>query len=305
MLRLLRIPLLYLSLSLLFLSACGVNPFGPAAVARITAPVDGAAYASGTSIAIIGSVGGAGVRNVQVMVDGVAVAKIPVEEIFTPVALTWLLNGVGTHVVHLEALDVDGVVLLRSDLVTVRVLPVPPTVSPTALPTVSPTALPTASPTALPTVSPTARPTVSPTARPTVSPTARPTVSATREVISVPAMTSCDENSSLWAAKSTGDAADAFCIVVPFAFVGSVDGDVITMRWTVSGVEKAEIYVKPEGSQCSPGASAWHGSVPPAINSFTIERHKFMRGGYRIHMRLTLPGGVVREYGALDFCGTA
>ena len=281
MLRLLRIPLLYLSLSLLFLSACGVNPFGPAAVARITAPVDGAAYASGTSIAIIGSVGGAGVRNVQVMVDGVAVAKIPVEEIFTPVALTWLLNGVGTHVVHLEALDVDGVVLLRSDLVTVRVLPVPPTVSPTALPTVSPTA------------------------RPTVSPTARPTVSATREVISVPAMTSCDENSSLWAAKSTGDAADAFCIVVPFAFVGSVDGDVITMRWTVSGVEKAEIYVKPEGSQCSPGASAWHGSVPPAINSFTIERHKFMRGGYRIHMRLTLPGGVVREYGALDFCGTA
>lgn len=187
----------------LLLSACSSLPFGAGAPnVRITAPQDGATYASGVSIAVIGTAGGAGVRTVRVLINGTPVAMQGVTEMFTPVALSWMPDRPGTHVVHLEALDVDGTLLTRSDLIVVQVLePMAtqpaPTASPTvaATPTSSPTAVvvtatgvPTSSPMAMAatstvtsTASATAAPTSSPTVvvTPTKSPTASPTLSPT------------------------------------------------------------------------------------------------------------------------------
>ena len=408
----------------LLLSACGALPFGASApVARITAPQDGAAYLPGISIAIIGTAGGAGVRSVRVMIDGAPMAVQAVNEMFTPVALSWMPDRSGTHVVHLEALDVDGTLLARSDMVMVQVLV---SASPVASPVASPTEMPIAAPTSPPpTMTPVATATASPTsiatatvfaattiASPTTTATAiaatpaaafpysptltvivplanlrsgpgadyplagqasegavlpivgrdasgtwwqvqqvtrtlwiagaiveteaterdvpliavatrepGPAVTPTLQATGTPTATvaangpdatptaaaagmePCNENNPHWAVKESKDPGYTFCAAVPFEFVEQTNDGRMVLRWHMYGIEQLELRIDPNGSNCGVGQTGFREIVPFKMDAYELNRRNFPRGGYKIGLWATLPGGRVQDYGELNFCG--
>ena len=421
----------------LLLSACGTLPFGASApVVRISAPQDGVAYLPGISIAIIGTAGGVGVRSVRVMIDGTPMAVQAVNEMFTPVALSWMPDRSGTHVVHLEALDVDGTLLARSDMVMVQVLasaPPPPTpiATPTSPPTlaatqtpviaatetVSPTSVATstvfaataiASPTMTATVfaattiaSPTMTATVFAAAATTAFPlsptltvivplanlrsgpgadyplagqaaegavlpivgrdaggawwqvqqvtrtlwiasaiveteaterdvpliaiatresvaTVTPTLQATETptataVLTVPEVTPtnaaaagmepCNEKNPHWAVKESKDPDYTFCAAVPFEFVEQTNDGRMLLRWHMYGIEQLELRIDPNGSNCGMGQTGLREIVSFKMDAYELNRRNFPRGGYKIGLWATLPGGRVQDYGELNFCG--
>jgi len=406
------------------LSGCGALPFGAGVpIVRITAPVDGATATSGRSIAILGSAGGAGVRAVRVMVNGEAVAVQDVTEMYTPVALSWMPDRSGVHVVHLEALDVDGTLLARSDLVLVSVdAPPTPVPSVTPLPTDTPAPTPTPEPTTATTIAVSVTPAVTVTSAPTtvaatatatattaaalvpsaaLSPTSptSPTVTVIVEmanlragpgfdyplagraaqgevlpivgrdaagawwqvrqltatvwiaativeteaterdaaVVAVPTrmftvtsaaaaatptptpsvvitptptvnsaaegMAPCDENNPHWAVKESKDAGYTFCAAAPFEFVADERDGRMVLRWHMYGIEQLELRVDPNGSGCGLGTTGFREIVPFRMDAYEMNRRNFPRGGYKIGLWATLPGGRVQDYGELNFCG--
>lgn len=134
--------IVFTGLCALLLTACaGAAATATAPVAKLIAPQDGAAFAAGLSIAIVGEASGAAIAEVQIKVNGATVATQPAVNGAAAVSLSWLPEQSGQQVIHIEALDAAKTVIARSTLATIRIdaptaTPAPPTpVPPTALPT--------------------------------------------------------------------------------------------------------------------------------------------------------------------------
>jgi uncharacterized protein YraI len=123
----------------LMLTACaGAATTATAPVAKLVAPQDGATFAAGLSIAIVGEASGAAVVEVQIKVNGATIATQPAVNGAAAVALSWLPEQPGQQVIHIEAHDAAGTVIARSALAAIRVE------APTATPAPSTAIRPTA-----------------------------------------------------------------------------------------------------------------------------------------------------------------
>ncbi len=158
------------------------------------------------------------------------------------------------------------------------------------VPTAAPTAVPAATSAIVPIVP------ITPTAAPAPA-QATPTPAANA------GLPPCDANNPWWGVKVHKDAGYTFCVPDQFAFVGGTDGDEIRMRWHIYGIESLEMRVDPDGMDCGLGRTGTRYGVPQKTDDFRLNRRAFPRGGYKIGLWATLPGGRVQDWGQLNFCG--
>ena len=115
---------------------------------------------------------------VHVWVNGQRLGTLPVEPGSAGASVVWMPQTIGNQVLYLEARDGDGDLIVRSEVVSVRVeLPTsaaqpaaPPAPAPTAQPTPPPAPTPTAQPTLVPTLPPTEVPQATATSAPPATP---------------------------------------------------------------------------------------------------------------------------------------
>jgi hypothetical protein len=148
------------------------------------------------------------------------------------------------------------------------------------------------------------------TVTPTLQATETPTATA---VLTVPEVTPtnaaaagmepCNENNPHWAVKESKDAGYTFCAAVPFEFVEQTNDGRMLLRWHMYGIEQLELRIDPNGSNCGMGQTGFREIVPFKMDAYELNRRNFPRGGYKIGLWATLPGGRVQDYGELNFCG--
>jgi len=145
-------PLLTIAIAFMMvvLSACG-TPAPATMTATISSPDATTLLTVSKSISIEGKVSGAGLKSVDVFVDGAKFTSVdtPGQNNEFAVSVPWTPDKIGAHVVQLKGLDDKGAVLVTSDAVFVTVVAAGPTAAPAAAtPTLAPTIGPTTAPVA-------------------------------------------------------------------------------------------------------------------------------------------------------------
>ncbi len=137
-----------IALLILILPACGSTP--PTFTAVLSAPDSATPLTVGKAVNIVGKVTGAGLKSVDVFVDGVKFNGVdtPTSTNVYDINVPWTPAKIGAHVVQIKGIDEKGFVSVSSDAVFVTVV----AASPVAVPTESkPTEVPaTAAPTSAP-----------------------------------------------------------------------------------------------------------------------------------------------------------
>jgi len=159
------------------LSACGAAPPAqPPPSLRLVEPAQGALLTTNQEVPIRMEYSGPASAQVYVWVNGQRLGMLPAEPGSAAASFVWMPQTIGNHVLYLEARDGDGNLIVRSEVVSVRVelptlaaqpaAPAPPTPSPATQPTPPPAPAPTVEPTPAPTEVPQATATPAPTATP-------------------------------------------------------------------------------------------------------------------------------------------
>jgi uncharacterized protein YraI len=127
---------------MLMLTACsGIAPTSAAPVSVvIESPQPNTRVALGEPVPIRVGVGGDGVATLQINVDGAQLARTNLTGDVRTASEQWLAEAAGQHIFSVDALDAQGNVIARSDLVLVLVVaptltPAPPTPTPQQVPT--------------------------------------------------------------------------------------------------------------------------------------------------------------------------
>ncbi len=119
---------------------------------------------------------------VHVWVNGQRLGMIPIQAGGTDASMLWTPQTIGSHVLYLEARDGEDRLIVRSDVVAVRVEVPTPTDAPVALPTPEPTSEPTAEPSPIPTEATEA---VSEAVTPTPAPVATPGLTVVNDFVNL------------------------------------------------------------------------------------------------------------------------
>jgi uncharacterized protein YraI len=134
---------LSLAVVLLFVTAC--NSASTPLVATIDTPTASTPLQVGMSVNITGKASGSGIASVDVWVDGAKLATVsaPAQNNEFAVAVPWVTDKSGAHVIQLKGMNDKGEVLITSDAMFITVKAPEPTATAT-LPPVTPTVAPTA-----------------------------------------------------------------------------------------------------------------------------------------------------------------
>lgn len=143
-------------------AGCGGAPSGTAASASISSPRPGAELVLGSPVAVAGRVTADGLRNVQVVGDGVVIATVAAQPGSTEVAINevWSPDSAGSHIIQLKGLNDRSEVIVSTEVIFRLRAPAP---TPAPIPTataqqVIPTAPPPPTPAPTAASTPTARP---------------------------------------------------------------------------------------------------------------------------------------------------